>query len=670
MIKKTACFGLVVLLLSVLLPKPLHAALEEVKPGVFVEDFSGFDEEDLDPTGGQPPKTLEVVDGDDARLHMVGNMHSTAWIKGREFSNFVLEVDVKKTGGSYAGITVRDRWRVSFQMKGYPMITRQGVKGRLKAGRRFGGVNRLRIVCAGPMLRMFVNGEQVLKTNIGAGKGRVGFYAHNAEAYYDNLRIDTHVDPLEAISALPEAPEEQLVFSPEEPVKLKFQMGNYSEEDAEVKVSASVGNWDDETVTDPVQRQIEVAAGQSTPVEFQVGRLPRGFYCIRLQMRSGGTRVGGFDDLPLAVQEPPSGEYQPPVLPVAAYYKYYNTRHPVYVNTYAHAAARILKEHHFNAVVAGPSFTRGIIDIFQSYGIATIARGGDLDHPAVIGSLVGDEPSDKQLPRLKKQYERLRERTDKPLTTCMVGDGIGLGHTLPKWRELDPIGQLRAFRWYGINKGVYGLLRPAIPKGRMPLASVCRITEATGEVPWWFVLQGFGREGVEQHYTVPTPAQIRGMMHLATAYGADGLVFWALQDHQGLTCLLDQKSLAPSRNFLAASQVAARIAPHAQVLKALKVVGLGAYCTSPVVECVPLMDAKSKGFYVYVVNKNTEEKVESKVSWMEYWRGRIDGVRDVYADRELEMTTVRRDERDLKAVAVTLEPGEGKLLRLLVEPKE
>ena len=116
--------------------------------------------------------------------------------------------------------------------------------------------------------------------------------------------------------------------------------------------------------------------------------------------------------------------------------------------------------------------------------------------------------------------------------------------------------------------------------------------------------------------------------------------------------------------------MAARIAPHAQVLKALKVVGLGAYCTSPVVECVPLMDAKSKGFYVYVVNKNTEEKVESKVSWMEYWRGRIDGVRDVYADRELEMTTVRRDERDLKAVAVTLEPGEGKLLRLLVEPKD
>ena len=52
-----------------------------------------------------------------------------------------------------------------------------------------------------------------------------------------------------------------------------------------------------------------------------------------------------------------------------------------------------------------------------------------------------------------KQYEDLRKKTDAVITTCMVGESMGLGgpgDPVNLWKVLDP--KVRLFRWYGVKK--------------------------------------------------------------------------------------------------------------------------------------------------------------------------------------------------------------------------
>jgi hypothetical protein len=51
-------------------------------------------------------------------VHLKGNFQTRVFLQDRSFNDFALTVNMKKTAGSYAGIVVRDHWRVYFQMKG------------------------------------------------------------------------------------------------------------------------------------------------------------------------------------------------------------------------------------------------------------------------------------------------------------------------------------------------------------------------------------------------------------------------------------------------------------------------------------------------------------------------------------------------------------------------
>jgi hypothetical protein len=665
----------VVLAATMLVPSVALATLGEVDKGIFVEDFeTALDQLAVDEKEKKQqvrvPESLEIVKDDGgAALHLIGGgFHNRVYYQDRKFGDFSLEVRMKKTSGSYAGVVVRDHWRVYLQMRNYLSLNSdlKGFEGQLfKSRETFDGYHTLKVVCAGPLLHVYVDGQHIFDYDIGAGQGRVGFYSHGrGQAYYDDLRIDTHVDSVQYLAVEPQAPDDCLVFPPDKDVHLRFKLSNHSGSQQRASIAVAVKTWDGEVVKQCVKRQVSAAANEGSAAEFDMGRIPAGLYRIDLHASCGEKQFCKVEDLPLAVQEPGSGEFKAPVIPVAAYYKYFNKTSPLYQNTYAHAAARSLKDRHFNAVVADPSFNRQIVDIFQSYGIATIARSGALvDHPAVIATLLSDEPKPEEIEQLKQEYQRLAETTDKPITTCLVGEGMGLGAEggpLWIWRQLDA--ELRCFRWYGIKKSFYGLVHGPKYKGWLPLSSVLRIAEASSATPYWFVAPALGRMDHEAYYHKPTPAETKGIMHLALAYGADGILFWAFQSHRGWPCFVDQQSLQPvDGNYAAAAEVAAQIEAHADLLAALRLGGMDIRCPSPVVDARPLHDSRvadRRRRFVYVVNKDAKNTVSTQLLlWAQRWA--VTTVRDVYSGRKL---GVRRDSEGYLVVPVTLAPGEGQLL--------
>jgi hypothetical protein len=646
-------------------------AVSSCPDGVFVEDFEGGR---LDPWAvdgkqqtSRPPLIQEIVPrGGSAAFHLKGDFQNRVYLRDKTYRDFSLTVRMQKTGGSYAGVVVREHWRVYFQMRNYLSLN-SDAKGlesqgeQFKSSEMFPGLRQLQAICAGPLLHALVDGKRIHTHKITTPEGRVGFYAHGGgEAYYDDLRIETQVAPEYYISVQPDAPDNCLVHSPDRPVKLRFRVENYSQAPQPVTVALAVCSWSGQVVSEEQSQALTVDAQANCPAEFDLGRIPTGFYKIVLQASCADKEVCTIDDLPLAVQDRGSGDFTPPAIPVGAYYKYYNQKSPIYVNTYAHAAARSMKQAHFNAVIADPSFSPQVIDIFQSYGIATVARGQFLDHPAVIATLSHDEPKADEVEQVRAGYARLRETTDKPITTCMVGDALGLGREggpLWIWRELQP--ELRCFRWYGIKKSFYGILHEVKYKPYLPLSTVLRIAEASSDTPYWFVPPALGKTDHEAYYHKPTPAETSGMMHLAMAYGADGILFFAYQSHGSWSCFVDQHSLQPTDQcYAAAADAAAKIAAHADLLKTLKHVGLDVRCPSPVVDAVPRGREGDEKHYVYVVNKDTQNPVSTRLLlWAERWN--LTTVQDLFNNQQL---PIQLDEEGYLSVPVTLAPGEGKLL--------
>jgi len=367
--------------LALLVPQPGRAAFREVKPGVYYSDFEdgeigpfGVDEKEKT----KQPRSLEVVrDGPRKAVRLEGGFHTRVFYTEKKFKDFVLEVRMKKTRGSYAGVVVRDHWWVFFRLKGFLCLNtdlrRYGSRLLFQSAKTFTGYHDVKIVCAGPILRCSVDGKPMFEFNIGQGEGRVGFYSHHAEAYYDSLRVTTRVDPRDAVFVEPVSPNEDgsLLYEPDEDVKLTFRVGNFSPKPQKVILTATVKTWDGKPVAPESRREIAAAVNAYTPVTFDMGRIRKGFYRVDMTALCDGRRVGGKTDLPLAVQKRGTGEFKPPLVPIAPYSRYDGDRNPIYQHTYAHAIAQSLKDHHFNAIVAGPSFTDKVVDIFPSRAAPT-----------------------------------------------------------------------------------------------------------------------------------------------------------------------------------------------------------------------------------------------------------------------------------------------------------
>jgi len=497
--------------------------------------------------------------------------------------------------------------------------------------------------------------------------------------------------PVDSVQAVPEEDDDALVFSSATDVELTIKTANHSETDAhllaavrpfkgepvsetEAKQAAAKGEtvveygvskfYRIETFADQTIKSGEtvVKAGSEDLARINLGKLPPGFYMLDISLFDGAMRLSNRK-YPLAVLEDAEPQkYEPPVIPLGVYTRfmtYKRSTEPLFWKTYVHAIAHDLRKHNLNMVVASGGFHPGEVEIFNSYGVAGISRGGGLlDHPGVIASFVSDEPHPgEELEKLKQTYADLHKKyADKIITTCMVGEGMGLGapgDPVNLWKELQP--KVRVFRWYGIKKHFYDALHPLHYKGVLPFTSVLRIAEASSDIPWWVILPAFGKTGHEAYFQNPSPAQMRSMMHLACAYGADGILLYEYQFG-----LVDPVTLKPrDGKFAAVAEVAAKIKAHTDLIISLGHIGLDVRCPDPVVDAIPLESANKDGkLYAYVVNKDAKNPVSTRLLlWAERWV--LTSVRDVYSGKNLE---IGRDEEGYLTVPLTLAPGEGQLL--------
>ena len=179
--------------------------------------------------------------------------------------------------------------------------------------------------------------------------------------------------------------------------------------------------------------------------------------------------------------------------------------------------------------------------------------------------------------------------------------------------------------------------------------------DASFDTPYWVSMPTNGDTGHEAYFQFPSPAQHRGYMHLCMAYGAKGMLLYSLQNQFGVG-IVDTVTLEPNgENLSAIGEVAGNIKKHAKLLLSLKVGGFDVRCQSPDIEPVPLHDGKD-GRYVYVINRNTKERVNCRLFWpARLGRGKV---KDLYADEDVQT------ESDESYVRVSLElaPGEGRLL--------
>jgi len=692
------------ILLLVALPS---GALGKAEPGVYVEDFEEgvlldwqYDEGTAKITetaggaaAGVPDPTAAPEAAGNAALHMPGA--GEAVLRDREFSALLLAVDVRgnggvRCGGRYAVLLTSDfGGSLTVGTKEGETLARVKLAA-TRAGYSAAGTHRLKVVSAGSLLRVYVDGRAAFeKTDARSAKAPIALVAGKEGAIFDNLRVSAAIPPAEGTLAVPKVENEALVFTAGQAIELSLHAANRSKRD--VRLVAAVRPFKGIAVTEEERKKAEAAgqtvvaygvskfyrietladktlargetavkAGTEGRVLVKLGELPAGLHMLDLSLLSEDKQLSNRI-YPLAVVDKGAlRQYAPPTVPVAVYTRlmhYRRTMEPLWWKTYVHAIAHDLSRRGLNTIVACGGFDPGEIDIYNSYGIAGVSRDGRwLDHPGVIASFVSDEPHPgEEMEQLKQRYAELREKTDKIITTCMVGEGMGLGgggDPVSLWKELQP--QVRVFRWYGVKKHFYGILHPLHYKGTLPFTSVLRIAEASDDTPWWVILPAFGGTQHEAYFQSPSPSQVKGMMHLALAYGADGILLFQYQGG-----LVDPVTLKPLDGKLAAAgEVAAKVARHAALLASLKHGGLDVRCPSPFVEALPLHGGGDEGPYVYAVNKNTKGKVSTHLLlWAEVWE--LTTVQDLFSGEKLEVT---HDEEGYLSVPVVLAPGEGKLL--------
>jgi hypothetical protein len=294
--------------------------------------------------------------------------------------------------------------------------------------------------------------------------------------------------------------------------------------------------------------------------------------------------------------------------------------------------------------------------VFQAYGIGVIERGdAELQHPGVIATFVGDEPHRPELDYYRHLYKTTEALTDKPVMTTSIGDGIGIGGRYWFWEAVQP--KIRSFRWYGVKKHHYGIQHHVHYKQLLPFSDVLRVADTSFNTPYWIILPALGSDSHEAYFQFPSPAQHRGLLHLAAAHGATGMIFYTLQNADGLG-LINKVTLAPiGENLAAIGDVARRIQRHAELLRRLDVGGLDIRCSNPDIEPVPLGHPDG-GQYVYVVNRDTRKPQRAKFSWPRSF-GAFE-VHDLYADAPVPTTV----DPPFICFELDLAAGGGTLLQL------
>jgi hypothetical protein len=144
------------------------------------------------------------------------------------------------------------------------------------------------------------------------------------------------------------------------------------------------------------------------------------------------------------------------------------------------------------------------------------------------------------------------------------------------------------------------------------------------------------------------------MMHMAAAYGGDGIVLFQYQ-----IGMVDPVTLKPRDAKLeTVREVAGKISARGEFFSTMKRAGLDVRCESPLVDALPVQSEAEGRLCVYAVNRNTKEKVSTRLMlWDEVWNWTR--CEDLFSGKVWE---VERNDEGYLVVPLVLGPGEGKLL--------
>ena len=677
-------------------PGHVSAGLEEVEDGVFVEDFEDGMLLDWELEGRTDAEIDEGEDNSLLNVRAAGRLT----LVDLDFRDFAAEVTIN---GGGAGLHFGGKYQALITMYGGGSL-RISEKGKelalLKRGYKIGRSYRLKVVCFASFIRVYVNGRKEFeKTDASPAEDTIALVTGEKGALLDDVRISTKLSPEVGAMAEPVEEDQALIFSSEDEAKLHLKTANACARD--LRLIASVTRYRGRPVPEPgsepapkktgdkdadsgaplirkygvrfyyaieplpgkpvARTETVLKAKTAKAIDLNLGKLPPGSYLLDLALAWDG-KTRSCRKCPLAVFENIDPSPCDPVpIPVGPYThkvpkEDFREEHPLWYTTYMHTMALVVRKYNMNMVVANGAYDPPAVEILNRYGVAVMERGDKwLDHPGVIGTLLGDEPHGPELDYYKAEYEAVQKRTEKPVTTACIGEGIGMGGKHFFWKETNP--KVRVFRWYGIKKHFYGIHYPVTYKGILPFEDVLRVADAMFDTPYWVSMPTNGGTEHEAYFQYPSPAQHRGYMHLCMAHGAKGMLLYSLQNQFG-TSIADTVTLEPNGGNLAAiGEVAGHVKRHGKLLASLKIGGLDVRCKHPDIDPVPRHDGQD-GRYVYVVNRNTRESVSCKLFWPSKL-GRAD-VTDVFAGKKV--PTEKGDR--FVSVSFDMIPGEGRLLEV------
>jgi len=292
--------------LAVLSQSVAFGSLREVEKGVFIDNF---EEGRLDGWKVEADHAEIKKKSRNAVLELGadGLKHHTLWLAGKTFKDFSIEVDIRRSGfGSPClGVVFRNGCRVVF--RGRPATPAVELKNGKRVARncRPGfdliGRRKLKVVCAGPIVRVSVDGVQACAYDaMPTESGPLGLYASRKRGNFDNVKIRAEVPPEQYIWVQTQAPDQRLVFPPNREFTLTLKASNHSRAGTQVVPSLSVRRWNDEVVADARGKQVAIPGKGRETVDLSVGKMPAGYY--KLVLEPGGKVY------PLAIEQPGSGK--------------------------------------------------------------------------------------------------------------------------------------------------------------------------------------------------------------------------------------------------------------------------------------------------------------------------------------------------------------------------
>jgi len=652
-----------------------YGSPKQVAKGVWLEDFEDGS------LAGWESKSVRPMDIGRSEEGAFLALRGTMSLKDKPFKNGVVELRIRGVRGGEAkadgGILLDGKCEARYVQRGRVLLSKIGKPRKsvreMKRSRDLTAWKTLKLVCAGDVVTAYVDGQFACQlTGVGPVAEKVTIKA-KSRPHVDFVRITDHVRPEDHLVFEPVSDDDCLVFAPGKPIPLRMKVANHYASAQTVAVGVKIRKWTPQNIAEPSPVTVTVPAGGEVEKVFPVGALEEGYYQVVVEPTGMS--------FPIAVQEKAdvAAAKRPEIWPgleggdlqFGAYWYFQHWSLPkLWANTYCHAAGRLLQKHGFNTYVRMGGLPHDHMDILAAYGVYCHSRGDrGVNYKFIAGTYIGDEPRHKDIPKYKEMYQKARNSFKDPTCTigsCMIGDG-GVKKMAHAWDELLPIGHLRLFRWYGIKAEHYGVLNPY--KRRPSFVETLRDARdgyRQDGYPVWVILPSLGSRGPESFYGLPSPTQYRSMMHIAAAYAAKGMVFWTLHDHtfysQGL---VGPETLQPNDGRMAeAGRMAHLLQPNRKLLASLKEADRSLFCDHPAVEAVQSVSTLDGRPYVYLVNKHPVESAEFTLYGVKTGAK----VSDVYTGKTFSSKpgTARLldgSPKKLGAIAMTLEPGAGMLLR-------